>query len=218
MLYIAKKVPCEWQESSDWKDDISNGFYMVFGNKDYRQYTSPLFDKILEYRGIIAELEDLDNDERQENLCDIFHDESCIDHIKNLSEMDINAIIEAANESYLQGKYYQSLCCILSTLSGEKWDYQEIHGATQSEWNYLFYKEEEKPFISDFEISYFNMGTEYDITEDGEDLFSVYCYSWNIEGQIEEIKRAICFDEKEDELKVYDVKMVYKPEYVEMEI
>lgn len=215
MKYIAKRVPDEWQECEDWKTDVQMGLCIVYGNNDYEKYTTPLFDTIIDNISYISDLENASADEKEESIYDIFGD-----YLKRgqLSEIEIDSLIESACESYSRWKHEKALADMLSTLTGILWDYSKIRGYLQGEWNYLFYQAPFEPYVSIFETQYFNMGTEWEIIVDDKIDTCVYCIEWDIENQIKEIKRAICFNEKEDELKLYDVKMVYKPEYVEMGI
>lgn len=215
MKYIAKKVPCEWQDCQDWKDDVLNGLCIVYGNKDYKEYTTSLFDTIINNIPYISDLENASTDEKEENIYDMFGE-----YLKRgqLSEIEIDSLIESACESYSRYGHEQALADMLSTLTGVTWDYTIIRGSSQSEWNYLFYQTPFTPYVKTFERQYFNMGTEWEIITDNEPSIFVYCIEWDIEEQIKEIKSAICFDEKEDELTLYNVKMVYEPKWTEMEI
>lgn len=215
MLYIAKRVPDEWKECEDWKTDVEMGLCIVYGNEDFDKHTTPLFDTIVDNISDISDLENASTDEKEESIYDIFGE-----YLKRgqLSEIEIDSLIESACESYSRFTHEKAIADMLSTLTGILWNYTMIHGSSQGDWNYLFYQEPFKPYVKTFETQYFNMGTEWEIIVDDETDTFVYCIEWDIEEQIKEIKRAIWFNEKEDELKVYDVKMVYKPEYTEMEI
>ena len=174
-----------------------------------------MFDTIIDNIPYISDLENASADEKEENICDMFGE-----YLKRgqLSEIEIDSLIESACESYSRYGHEQALADMLSTLTGIIWDYTMIRGSSQSEWNYLFYQTPFTPYVKTFERQYFNMGTEWEIiTDNGPSIF-VYCIEWDIEDQIKEIKSAICFDEKEDELTLYNVKMVYEPKWTEMEI
>lgn len=89
---------------------------------------------------------------------------------------------------------------VLSIVTGEEWDYRNIHGCCQSEWNTVYYpvKYWTKESLDAFETMYFNTGSEW-IVHEGDteptspeeiDGCAYYCVSWNDEGIKKELAEA----------------------------
>ena len=94
----------------------------------------------------------------------------------------------------------QILVDVLSIVTGEEWDYRNIHGCCQSEWNTVYYpvKYWTKESLDAFETMYFNTGSEW-IVHEGDteptspeeiDGCAYYCVSWNDEGIKKELAEA----------------------------
>ena len=86
------------------------------------------------------------------------------------------------------------MCAVLSIVTGEEWSCKQIRGCCQPEWNCIFYPVAQwsKEAIEEFEVEYFNTGTEW-IVDDGDfdpesdipeniNSCSVYCTAWNEDG------------------------------------
>lgn len=104
------------------------------------------------------------------------------------------------------------ICLALEAMTGKKHDYTQISGCCQRDWQYIYYPSDEYDTnaLDALEAEYFNEGTEWmvfeepveieesekenavEIAEDENCLsFSIYCTSWNEEGQRKEIADEI---------------------------
>lgn len=108
----------------------------------------------------------------------------------------------------------QILVDVLSIVTAEKWDYRQINGCCQSDWNYVYYPVQywTKEGLDAFETMYFNTGSEWVIhdeetePESPEDIsgYSVYCISWNDEGIKKELAEAAGVEPEEIIMYAYD--------------
>ena len=184
MKIKAYQVAPEYQESPlMFFDEVPEGLE-IYGNKDYKRHTSTTFDEVLEC------LEDGDfggfgftghKAERLEELC---------------------------NKYYTQGANNQAIIAeSLSIVTGQKWEYREISGSCQSEWNYIYYRPKEwtEKALEYFEVEYFNTGDEWRIEdEEGDDFGSVYTHEWNDDEQKREIAENIGVDPGDVTLYLFD--------------
>lgn len=171
MKYKAYQIAPEYQESPLYLDrDFAEFEGMeICGNKHYKRYASATFDEVLK----CLEYGDFSNfeftgykAERLGELCDKYGTRGALDE---------QIITEA-----------------LSIVTGQKWEYKQIFGCCQSDWNIIYYRPElwSAAALCAFEIEYFNTGTEWSIQdENGEEITSVYTYEHNQEK--EEIAEAL---------------------------
>ena len=125
MKYKAYQIAPEYQESPLYMgiDDMEE--LEIYGNKDYEQHTSKLFDNVL----------------------------------TSLEDEDFN---------------YIDIAKALSIVTGKNWKYKRICGCCQSDWNYIYYREDlwTDKEIEYFEIEYFNLGEEWRVVdEEGEECY-----------------------------------------------
>ena len=167
MKIKAYQVAPEYRESPLYLFDEMPEGVEICGNKDYKRHTSATFDEGLE----ILEYGD-------------FGDFGFTGHkAKRLEEL--------CNKYYTQGANNEDIIAeALSIVTGQKWEYRQISGYCQSDWNYIYYRPEEWPeeALKYFEIEYFNTGDEWRIEdEEGDDLGSVYTHEWDDDGKRREI-------------------------------
>ena len=171
MKVKAYQVAPEYQESplssfDDWLEGLE-----IYGNRDYIRRTSETFDEVLE----CLEYGDFSDfqftrykADRMEYLC---------------------------SEYYTQGANNEAIIAeALSIVTGQQWEYRQIFGCCQSDWNYIYYRPEEwtEKALEYFEIEYFNTGDEWHIEdEEGDDLGSVYTHEWNDDEKKREIAENI---------------------------
>lgn len=189
MKLYAKQVAPECQESDIFGDETLFETIAVCGNRQYQEHGSDMFKQVktaLE-DGVLANiLEDIETDgyysEWYKNATQAFEDylpcqqgaytPSQIGKLKNLvrsyattytREHNRAAAVQACvNRDYI-------LCRVLSIVTGQTWEYKQIHGCCQSEWNNIYYPKgmwTNKALLA-FEVEYFNMGTEW-IIDDGD--------------------------------------------------
>lgn len=184
MKIKAYQVAPEYQESPLWAFDEMPEGVEICGNKDYKRHTSATFDEVLkclEY-GDFSDFEFTGyKAERLEELCNKYGTRGA----------DDEGIIAEA----------------LSFVTGQKWEYKQISGCCQSEWNYIYYRLEEwtEKALEYFEIEYFNTGNEWRIEdEEGDDMGNVYTHEWNDDEKKREIAENIGVDPGEVTLYLFD--------------
>ena len=184
MKIKAYQVAPEHQEAPLWLFDKMPEGVEICGNKDYKRNTSATFDEVLdclEY-GDFSDFEFTGyKAERMEELCNKYGTRGA----------DDEGIIAEA----------------LSIVTGQKWEYKQISGCCQSDWNYIYYRPEEwtKKALEYFEIEYFNIGNEWRIEdEEGDDMGNVYTHEWNDDEKKREIAENIGVDPGEVTLYLFD--------------
>lgn len=207
MLY-AKQISPEYQESplficpESFPEDIA-----VCGNRHLIEHTPEVFNRVREA---------LENGELAEALEDLKTSGYYSDWYKNptaaindmlypekpkYSTRDIHALKQLVTGYGERGNdERETLCAVLSIVTGEKWAYRSINGCCQGDWNYIYYPVDRwsREALDAFEIEYFNMGTEWIIhDEDGEPTdaeqisgYSVYCVAQDEDGIIKELADA----------------------------
>ena len=180
MKIKAYQVAPEYQEPPLWTfDEIPEGLE-IYGNKDYKRHTSVTFDEVLECLeyGDFGDFEFTGyKAERLEELCNKY------------------GIRGADNESIIAEA--------LSIVTDKNWEYKQISGCCQSEWNYIYYLPEEldEKSLEYFEIEYFNTGEEWRLEDEEGNIFgTIYTHEWN-----DEKKREIAemFDVNLDDVTLY---------------
>ena len=184
MKIKAYQVAPEYQEAPLWLFDEMPEGVEICGNKDYKRHTSVTFDEVLECLeyGDVSGFEFTgDKAERMEELCNKYGTRGA----------DDEGIIAEA----------------LSIATGQKWEYKQISGCCQSDWNYIYYRPEEwtAKALEYFEIEYFNTGDEWRIEdEEGDDMGNVYTHEWNDDEKKREIAKNIGVDSDEVTLYLFD--------------
>lgn len=109
-------------------------------------------------------------------------------------------------------------CKALSLLCNREYDYKEIHGDCQSEWQRCYYPKDEENLLGDMEMQYFNTGEEWDVVdadelkdrgeptpEDGQDVMrmeSIYCSAY-VDGFRARENLAHILDCRPEEIKMW---------------
>ena len=184
MKIKAYQVAPEYQEAPLWLFDEMPEGVEICGNKDYKRHTSATFDEVLECLeyGDFSDFEFTGyKAERLEELCNKYGTRGA----------DDEGIIAEA----------------LSIVTGQKWEYKQISGCCQSEWNYIYYRSDEwtAKALEYFEIEYFNTGKEWRLEdEEGDDMGNVYTHEWNDDEKKREIAENIGVDPDEVTLYLFD--------------
>lgn len=184
MKIKAYQVAPEYQESPLWLfDEVPEGME-IYGNRDFKRRTSAKFDEVLECleNGDFSDFEFTGcKAERLEELCNKYG-------------------TRGADDEYIIAE-------ALSIVTGQKWEYRQISGCCQSDWNYIYYRPEEwtEKALKYFEIEYFNTGDEWRIEgEEGDDLWNIYTHEWNDDGKKREIAENIGVDTGDVTLYLFD--------------
>ena len=184
MKIKAYQVAPEYQEAPLWLFDEMPEGVEICGNKDYKRHTSATFDEVLECLeyGDFSDFEFTGyKAERLEELCNKYGTRGA----------DDEGIIAEA----------------LSIVTGQKWEYKQISGCCQSEWNYIYYRSDEwtAKALEYFEIEYFNTGKEWRLEdEEGDDFGNVYTHEWKDDERKREIAENIGVDPDEVTLYLFD--------------
>ena len=184
MKIKAYQVAPEYQESPLWLfDEVPEGLE-IYGNRNYIRRTSETFDEVLE--------------------CLEYGDFSGLGFTGQKAER----LEELCNKYYTRGANNNAIIAeALSIVTGQKWEYRQISGCFQSDWNYIYYRPEEwtEKALEYFEVEYFNTGDEWRIEgEEGEDFGSIYTHEWNDDEQKREIAENIGVDPGDVTLYLFD--------------
>lgn len=206
MTIYARQIEPEFQGCYLWKD-IENGYIyddvILTGNRDYKDKTTGIYDKILEiceYAEILDIYDNLENEEYYENIVELVNDYMPIKNDNTTySENEAEKIIENVRDYYEGNTYneYIAICKLLEIVTGIEHDFKMIRGCVQGEWQYAIYPVTySKNDINTLEKIVFNLGTEWEIHDDdnipenADDIcgYCLYCYGDNIEEIKQEIK------------------------------
>lgn len=197
MKIYARQVEPQYQRSPLFDCFPEN--IVVCGNNHFNEHTIDIFDRVvntLKKWDLYYELENL-----EEKIKEVIEFHLSPERKKHYTNDEIKTLYDfILNYNTCPGAKENSiLCSILSIVDGAKWDYRVINGSRQSDWNYVYYRTNEwtEKSIREFEIMYFNKGTEWEIHDDEEipetpeDVHGYfdYCTSWNIEGIKKEISK-----------------------------
>lgn len=195
MAIYAKQINPEYQESPlfifGFPDDMN-----VFGNRHYEEHCSDLVNSVWNtlYNGELLEAwEALNNGGKGwygswvDALTDLLPPVERPPYTRE-ERKKIPEILEA----FAWGKSEKdTLCEVLEIVTGKPWEWCTIRGSSQSEWNEIVYPAENwsPEALEDFEIEYFNTGSEWiihdenSIPESAEDVsgYCCYCHGWNID-------------------------------------
>lgn len=83
-------------------------------------------------------------------------------------------------------------CRLLSLIEGGNWEYTELYGCVQREWQGFYYDSDSvnREELRRIESDYFNLGTEWHCRVEGDEeelAMRVYCYEWDDDKIREEI-------------------------------
>lgn len=200
----ARQVPPEYQESPlFWNNDINAE---IFGNRDYKGFTSTLFDSL---EGILDDLyhewEEIQAGRRWyrsydtwiEALAGIAPPQGRPEYTR---EERKNAWPKLLKE-YVSARDYNPIWCrALGLITGRAWDFCTLRGCCQGDWQYCIYPADEwdGASLERLESEYFNTGSEWIVHDDEnapdgpEDIngYSVYCTGWNDDQIRQEIADA----------------------------
>lgn len=163
----ARQVPWEWQESpwDIWREErLAIDKAAVYGNK---QFKGSVFD---EFEQVIKALDEMDFDDVGADRWYENEQEMLLDWVPPVgrnayTEEEIEQWREACN---LYAANYgrderKAICMGLTLMMGKEYDYCQLSGCCQSDWNYFFYPVElyDDKAIRCVEVDYFNLGEEW---------------------------------------------------------
>lgn len=209
MKIYARQIMPEFQDSRIFDDDGNGVEYInVWGNKDYQSRTSSVFDRVKECLDAGELAEDIEAVMEKNpsaiygNITEAINNQLWRDDGKPYSTRQIGKLKQLVlrYSECRSSEEDQILVDVLSIVTGEEWDYRNIHGCCQSEWNTVYYpvKYWTKESLDAFETMYFNTGSEWIVHEGDTEPTSLeeingcayYCVSWNDEGIKKELAEA----------------------------
>ena len=217
MKIYARQIEPEFQDSRIFDDDTYSTEYInICGNKDYQSRTSSVFDRVkecLDAGELATEFEYIAKKSMYASYDTVteainnwlYHDGGKTYNKQQIGKLK-RLVLEYSECS--SSREDQILVEVLSIVTGEEWDYKQIHGCCQGEWNTVYYPIQywTKESLESFEVMYFNNGSEW-IVHDGDteptnpeeiDGCAYYCVSWNDEGIKKELAEAVGVENPED--------------------
>lgn len=201
MKLYARQIAPEYQESPLFYDEeLFPENIIVTGNRDYNSHTTPEYDQIIQYFDELCEEYEYikaRNSSFYKNATELLQD-----HFPGKYSTQKVHFFKEILEKYGTRYYYEGdyITDMLQLVTGKEWRKRTIRGCCQGDWQEIIYPVEEwtTEGIEEFEIMYFNTGTEWIIHEEEnkpegpEDISgcSVYCTSWDIEGIKKELTDA----------------------------
>ena len=218
MKIIATQVPPEYQESplfygeEFWPENV-----FVFGNRDYNQHADALNDLKTALENIVEVFDDMQQGQGWTNdLAYAIQCELQEEYRREYNRAERLRLVELANEYCFAKSYKENnvLCKVLELITGKTWDNGTIRGCCQGDWQeVIFPAEYGREWLEDFEIEYFNTGSEWIVDDD----FSVYCHRWNNDGIRQEIADAAGTTPENVILKTF-TGWKRTPEYAEVDV
>lgn len=176
MQIIAKQVDPEYQDSN-FDFDFYEGI-IIDGNRDYISHTTPEYDLIIKYIGNAAY--DWDNHTNKgEKISEILRGYGFNNPTgKNWSKIKLHQWREIFEADDPEDD--ENIIKALNLLTGGNWEYTEIRGYCQGDWQGVYYDSNKwtNENLRFFEITYFNLGSEYECypADDPEDTIYIYVY------------------------------------------
>lgn len=234
MDIYARQVNPQFQQPDLFSDEFWNGIY-ISGNDRYFGRTDDMYKSAGEVL---------------DNLCDVASDiEQGYSAYNNIAEYLDDYAPRTDNRNYTadelkEWKYCAEtytntrlrtndrlsvFCKALGLISGMEYDWCEIHGCCQGDWNRVYYPTEKfsRDDISILECEYFNLGTEWVIDDSGEkpespdqiDGYYFYCHDTDMDKIRQEIAAADDCSPGEVHLYSYHERVTeyYEPEQEESE-
>ena len=211
MKYYARQIAPESQVSPLDLFGIDTDYINITGNRDYKEYTSLMFENVrdaLILGDILEEWEAINNHGRSMYYAwsDALRDILPPSGRGEYTRAERMKIPEIASEYYYGADENKCITELLTIVTGRAWACKTLSGCAQSEWVYAFYPENawNRAQLDEFECEYFNYGSEWEIddgdfapdTDSPENIngYSVYCHAWNDYDIRQEIADAIGCD------------------------
>ena len=211
MKIYAKQVPAEYQESPLFMDEWPENVF-VFGNRYLKDHggdcieniKNSMFDAADELKSIIS------GRSYYNSFIDIIAD--FLPAPENKKEYSRAERLQW-RDLLLSFSYYSDIdddviTAALELITGEKYECAEIRGSCQGDWNNIIYPSEYgREWLANFEIEYFNTGTEWRINEgspDSDDEYYYYTHAWSEDEQRAEIAAAAGVNPADVVLYVFD--------------
>lgn len=161
----AIETPAEHKESplDNMGCDSIDGI-IIAGNKEYNSIKTYEYDYIIsalhnDCNCIVDDMEECKTQQDEQDIIRYYFPGYSITHDQFIILHD--ALI---NEDGKTKTEHDTICTFLSVLTNKTYNYRQISGSVQREWNYIYYPEEyDLETIKQIEIEYWNTGTEWSI-------------------------------------------------------
>lgn len=221
-IIYAMQINPEYQESvlSSVNFDIESVYpgIAVFGNRDYKDHIPENIERVMDVLndGELADILDSFNRRLKDYNTEVYKNvsEAIADFLQpeHKARYSTKEIHDLNNLVCSYGVYSPGedaiLLSVLNIVTGKKYQLSTIRGCCQSEWQSVLYPSDvySDETIEYLEKDYFNTGSEWiihdeeSIPESAEDIsgYSVYCYSWDLDGIADEIMNAVGADDSYD--------------------
>lgn len=221
-IIYAMQINPEYQESvlSSVNFDIESVYpgIAVFGNRDYKDHIPENIERVMDVLndGELADILDSFNRRLKDYNTEVYKNvsEAIADFLQpeHKARYSTKEIHDLNNLVCSYGVYSPGedaiLLSVLNIVTGKKYQLSTIRGCCQSEWQSVLYPSDvySDETIEYLEKDYFNTGSEWiihdeeSIPESVEDIsgYSVYCYSWDLDGIADEIMNAVGADDSYD--------------------
>ena len=146
MKIYARQINPQYQDSRIFDDDGNGVEYInVWGNRDYQSRTSSVFDRVRECLDVGELADDIKAIMEKSpyaiygNVTEAINNQLWRDDGKTYGTRQIGKLKQLVLKysDCNSSEEDQILVDVLSIVTGEKWDYKEIHGCCQGEWNTL---------------------------------------------------------------------------------
>lgn len=221
-IIYAMQINPEYQESvlSSVNFDIESVYpgIAVFGNRDYKDHIPENIERVMDVLndGELADILDSFNRRLKDYNTEVYKNvsEAIADFLQpeHKARYSTKEIHDLNNLVCSYGVYSPGddaiLLSVLNIVTGKKYQLSTIRGCAQSEWQSVLYPSDvySDETIEYLEKDYFNTGSEWilhdeeSIPKSAEDIsgYSVYCYSWDLDGIADEIMNAAGADDSYD--------------------
>lgn len=195
MKIYARQVPPEYQESplfmGDWPENV-----FVFGNRYFKDHAERLEDI---RRGLEDIYDVCQGWSHYSNLADVI---PARDDGREYTRAERIKFAVLAEEYAETGTREENavLCDALELITGLEYEYTEIRGCCQGDWQNIIYPAEYgREWLECFESEYFNTGSEWIIDDTGDAMpdpadivgWSLYAHAWGADAIRAEIAAAV---------------------------
>lgn len=195
--YIATQCPIEGYDPEKYFNESCACYTHIWigGNSDFKEYNKEIKENYID--GLQRLYDKLEEDRIEDNKEDL-KETICesINNIKPYIEDYCDYIKDLAYEYGCSKNEYklESVCKLLKLIYKKDFEYKEIKGSCQGEWNYIIYPKIGEDMIDWIESVYFGLGSEFAISidkvdEDEDPLKVSYYYVW--QNDIEDIREEL---------------------------
>lgn len=185
----ARQIPPEHQESPLRYEDVPPNVY-IWGNPHYIEHRGRIDEIETALDDLSSELENLEMGRGYyktwiETLENIFpHDATRGEYTRDERKTKIPDLLE----KYENGaNFHEAYADALTLITGREHKTATIRGVCQGDWNMIIYPAEYgREWVKTFETEYFNLGTEWEIDENG-NTYYLYCTTDDPRAEIAEI-------------------------------